>query len=326
MREIKLGAIQPVSPPPVEACDCLSDRYAADLDLIYQCGLSRAEVSFELLRRAGEMGLDAVTTSEDLFGVSHYLMDNSPTDIFTAFAEKSGREAEDRLSELAAKHHMNIVGCYMKKVGANVYNAAVLFDRKGRIVGEYHKTHLPPNELWRITPGDSIDVFETDIGMVGVEICYDMMFPAVSDILSVKGAEVVFHPTAGYGWYDSIGEATLRTRANDGSFYLVTAKNHCHNAAGHSSVIDYWGQVLSDAGFYPNAVTAATVDLDRPKTQPDWFYPTGMTGEANVRARTFTERRPDLYADCVAGGGQRAPTPEQRAVMREKVRKGIVHW
>lgn len=327
MRKLKLGAIQPAVLPVPEACNCLSDEYTADLETVYLNNtLPQAEVNFALLRRAGEMGLDAVTTSEDLCGLSHYLIDTTERNLFPALAEKSAAMTEERLSELAQKYRMNIVGCYMKKVGKLIYNAAVLFDRNGRIAGEYLKTHLPPNELWQITPGDSIGVFESDIGLIGIEICYDMMFPAVSDILSLKGAEVVFHPTGGYGWYDSIGEATLRTRANDGSFYLVTAKNYCYNAAGHSSVIDPWGQVLADAGFYPDAVVAAEVELSQKKAQPDWFYQTGMTGEARLRERMRGERRPDLYADVMAGGERCAPPPEKQAEIRENVKKGIYHW
>ncbi len=327
MRKVKLGAIQPqvLAVPPLY--DCRSEQYLADERAVYENNILRQfEVNFRLLEQAGEMGLDAVTTSEDICGVSHYILDTSTDNLFPQLAKRSAAMAEERISDIAKRYQMYIIACYMKPAGGRICNVASVFDRSGQIVGEYRKTHLPPDELWQVSPGDTVDVFQLDFAAVGIEICYDMMFPTLSDVLSMKGAQVVFHPTAGYGWYDSIGEATLRTRANDGSFHLVTAKNYCYNGAGHSSVIDHWGLVLADAGFYPNRVVSAEIDMEEQKTQPDWHYQTGMTGEPRMRERRIAERRPDLYGGCLAGGGQKPPSPEEQATIREKVKQGIFHW
>lgn len=329
MRKVKLGAIQPAGLPVQATCNFYSPEYTADPDHVYQYNiLGQAEVSFRLLEKAGEMGLDAVTTSEDLCSLGHYMIDTSDRNIFPALAQKSAAMVQERLSALAKKYRMNIIGCYMKPLNGKVYNTATVFNRNGEIAGEYCKTHLPPDEIWQTAPGETADVIELDFGRIGVEICYDMMFPALSEVLSLKGAEVVFHPTAGYGWYDAIGEATLRTRANDGSFYLVTAKNYRYQAAGHSSVIDYWGQVLADAGFYADAVVAHEVDLDIPKTQPQWHYQTGMSGKAEMRERMRGERRPDLYAPVCADQAQPAavPSPTRQEEIRRKIMQGIYHW
>lgn len=327
MKNVKLGAIQPATLSVPARYNCLSDCYEPDADAILRNNLlPQLEVSLQLLEEAGERGLDAVTTSEDLCAVSHYIVDTSPTNLFPTLVKKSSPLIEERISAIAAKHEMYIVACYMKAQGDKIYNTASVFDRRGRIVGEYRKTHLPPDELWQVTPGDVIDVFDLDFGTVGIEICYDMMFPAMSEVLSLKGAQVVFHPTAGYGWYDGIGEATLRTRANDNSFYLVTAKNYHYNGAGHSGIIDHWGLVLADAGFYPNRVVSTEVNLAEAKTQPAWHYQSGMSGEMCVRERKLGERRPDLYGICLTGGGQNPPTLEEQARIREKIKKGIFHW
>jgi predicted amidohydrolase len=217
----------------------------------------------------------------------------------------------------------------MKPYRDKIYNIASVFDRKGDIIGEYRKAHLPCNELFQVTEGDSIHTIDTDIGKIGVMICYDVMFPAMAEALSLQGAEIVFHPTYGYGWNNSIGEATLRARASDGSFYLVTAKDYRYNAAGKSSVIDFWGHVMADAGFEPNVFITAQIDLDRKKTQPDWFIQTGITSQPDMRIRHEGERRPDLYgAVCeTAIPKYEIPSPgEQQEIFRDKLKKNILHW
>jgi predicted amidohydrolase len=154
-----------------------------------------------------------------------------------------------------------------------------------------------------------------------------MMFPEAAAVLARKGAEIILHPTAGYGWYDAIGEATLRTRANDNSLYILTAKNYAYNCAGKSSVIDPWGHVLADAGFRRNAVITREIDLDEGKTQPEWFYPSQMSGFSDVRERNRFERRPSLYGALVEPADRfRVPDEARRTVLRERIKKGECRW
>lgn len=329
MRKVRVGAIQPryEGIPPVY--DCLSEEYRASAEEIVEHYVKmQLEVSLRLLDRAGQAGCDIVTTCEDITGTSCFGMDVSDRNVFPELLEQSAKLAESRLSELARRYSMYIVGCYNKRIGNSNYNVASLFDRKGEICGEYRKVHLPAYEKWQIAEGDDINVMETDFGKIGICICYDMMFPEFVQIQALKGAEVIFHPTAGYGWYDSIGEATLRTRANDHSVYIVTAKNYIFNGAGKSSIIDFWGQTLADAGFYENTLVTGEIDLDFPKTQPDWFYPTQTSGVANVGERKLLERRPELYGEICSPQLERLPIPGragQEELIR-RIRSGQCRW
>jgi len=175
--------------------------------------------------------------------------------------------------------------------------------------------------------GEDLNVIDLEFGKIGVLICYDMMFPEAASVLARSGAEIILHPTAGYGWYDSIGEATLRTRANDNSVYILTAKNHVFNGAGKSSLIDPWGQVLAEAGFYKDVIVSKEIDLDVPKTQPEWFYQSVMSGFEEIRQRTPYERRPDLYS-CLSAPAKRLRTPDEaeRVLLRDIVRRGKCRW
>jgi len=69
---------------------------------------------------------------------------------------------------------MYIVAGIYEKVGRLIYNTGILIDRKGKIIGKYRKTHLPPEEYSRegVTPGTDYPVFETDFGKIGILICY----------------------------------------------------------------------------------------------------------------------------------------------------------
>ena len=329
MRKVIVGAIQPPGAPYDPRFDCLQPGYTGDAKAVLRDYVSPyLETSLRLIVQAGEAGCDIVTTSEDACGLSRFLVDTTSTNTFPALVAASAALADQAFSTLAKRYGMYVLACYFRPEGTAVYNTATLFDRDGIQVGAYRKTHLPPDELWQVCPGDVLNVLDVDFGRIGVSICYDIMFPESVAVLALRGAQIIFHPTGGYGWYDAIGEATLRTRANDNGVHIVTAKNYVLNGAGHSSVIDHWGQVLADAGFYENVMVCHALDLDVPKTQPDWFYPSRMSGTPRVAERKLTERRPDLYGDLIApcAAPQRAPDAVRQAELREMIRQGRCRW
>lgn len=326
MRKAIVGAIQPGRAFVPPSADCLSAAFVSDIPaLVNDNVLPHLDITLDLLEQCGAAGCDLAVTSEDACQISAYLLAGGA--LFDALTEASARVAEERFAQIAKKYRMYVAGCYFKRVGGRNYNVCSIFGRDGSIAFEYRKTHLPPNERWHVAAGDALEVAELDFGRVGIAICYDMMFPEILGVLALRGAEIVLHPTAGYGWYDSIGEATLRTRANDCSVYLVTAKNYHFNAAGHSSVIDPWGQVRADAGFYENVIVTHSLDLDVPKVQPPWFYQTQMSGMAEVGPRMRLERRPDLYAPLTEPGpGLAVPDQPERERLIRLIQNGKCRW
>jgi len=330
MRKVRIGAIQLCEWPMEQRCNPFADDYAASVPYIMEHHVKKqVDLTLARLDEAGANRLDIVTTGEDMGVMGAYIADVSENNIFPELAEAAAAYAEEQVAAKAREYGMYVVACYYKRYPDAVYNVASLFDRTGQIVWEYRKTHLPPNEMWQMKAGNALTVFDTDFGRIGVLICYDMMFPEAAHVLALQGVEIVFHPTAGYGWYDAIGEATLRTRANDGSMYIVTAKNHIHNSAGHSSVIDHWGLVLADAGFYPNRLVWAEIDLDITKTQPDWYIPTAMSGEPAIAKRTLIERRPDLYGllpDETLAPMLTAPPLPRQLELRDMLKNNTIHW
>ncbi len=329
MRNVKVAAIQPALIGIPQMYSPVSEGYVNDPAAIVENYVKKQlAITTKLLDEAGEQGCDIVSTCEDASVLSAFALDVSAANIFPQLVKFSHPLMEAAFAEIAKRYSMYVIGCYLKEHGGYVYNIAAIFDRKGRIVGEYRKTHLPANETWQCAAGDSLDVFELDFGKIGICICYDMMFPETVRVLSLKGAEVIFHPTFGYNWYDAIGEATLRTRANDNGVYLVTSKNYGYQCAGKSSVIDRWGQVLADAGFERNVIVTKQIDLDDKKVQPDWYFNAGLTGIGDVTERLSGERRPELYVALCDAVEKRVKIPDRgrQLELLEGVKSGKYHW
>ena len=82
-----------------------------------------------------------------------------------------------------------------------LFNSVAVLDADGSILGIYRKTHIPDDHYYQekfyFTPGDTgFRVFETRYGTIGVGICWDQWFPETARCLAVKGAELLYYPTA----------------------------------------------------------------------------------------------------------------------------------
>jgi predicted amidohydrolase len=192
----------------------------------------------------------------------------------------------DVLAELARRYHMMIVVSLREWVGSVRYNTAALIGRDGTILGKYRKTYLPLGELLGGTePGLTFPVFETDIGRVGMQICYDHMFPEVSRLLALNGAEIVFTPVMGDGRANQAYDAVGRARAIDNTVFYVTSMRDVPN----SQVISPTGRVLADTQGTPG-VAFADIDLNERLYQP--YMSIGGEGDfANIWRR---ERHPSV--------------------------------
>ncbi|MCO6454596.1 MAG: GNAT family N-acetyltransferase [Pirellulaceae bacterium] len=98
--------------------------------------------------------------------------------------------------EMSVKYDLNVIGGSQFVVeDETLYNIAYLFGRNGSI-GKQYKIHITPSERkwWGVTPGNKVEVFETDCGPIAVQICYDIEFPELTRIATKKGAQLIFVP------------------------------------------------------------------------------------------------------------------------------------
>lgn len=127
-----------------------------------------------------------------------------------------------------------------------VYNSAILIGPDGEIVGIYDKTHPAPWERregggW-VEIGNRADVFETELGTIGMIICYDGDFPELSRLLAVKGAEIIVRASALQRSFD-IWYLTNAARAYDNHVYVVASNLVGPDALGnygfgHSMIVN----------------------------------------------------------------------------------------
>ena len=152
---------------------------------------------------------------------------------------------------------MYIVAGILEKKGNTVYNAAVLMDRNGDLAGLYHKVSLPREEIdGGVTPGNSLPVFDTDFGKIGIMICWDVTFPEPARTLAFQGAEVIFLPIWG-------GHLTLaKARALENQVYLVSSSYDMESA-----IFDQEGEIMKVATD-EKPIAVVEVDLSQRKYWP----------------------------------------------------------
>jgi predicted amidohydrolase len=169
-------------------------------------------------------------------------------------------------------------------------------DEEGEIIGKYRKVHLPSVETWSEAHGDSFPVFETDFGVVGMLICYDLMFPEAARALVLNGAEVLLNPTMGYTHPGEPGDnGLLRARARAIDSFVPLVVSLC--VAG-TIIVDSNGALLAQARPDHEDIIHATIDLDgTPQDHTQWEV---LTGTADLKARFLQERRPTAYRDLTA--------------------------
>jgi predicted amidohydrolase len=159
-----------------------------------------------------------------------------------------------------------------------VFNTSVLIDPRGEIAATYRKIHLFDVELNDqpairesnfFQAGDTIVAAETEWGMVGLTICYDLRFPEIYRALAVGGAEIIFvvssfmASTGRYHW-----EPLLRARAIENQVFVVAPDQAGPIPGtnvlryGHSAIVDSWGTVLAQASDAEGVITAE-IDLER---------------------------------------------------------------
>jgi len=145
-----------------------------------------------------------------------------------------------------------------------VYNAAVLVDPAGEVVGVYRKTHPFCTEHvdgggW-VTPGDTATVVDTALGRIGMIICFDGDYPELARIEAVQGAEVILRPSALLRSAD-IWELTSRARAYDNHVFVVGANATGVDAAGvlyfgNSHIVTPLGHIVAKAASHEGWVSA----------------------------------------------------------------------
>src|SRR5436309_831632 len=110
------------------------------------------------------------------------------------------------LGKIAQAKRLVIIAPIFERRAAGVYhNSAVVLDADGSVAGVYRKMHIPDDpayyEKYYFTPGDlGFRAFQTRVGRIATLICWDQWYPEGARLAALKGASILFYPTA-IGWH-----------------------------------------------------------------------------------------------------------------------------
>lgn len=190
------------------------------------------------------------------------------------------------LSRLAAALSVALVVPVFERRGPGVYhNSAAVIDVTGEIVGLYRKMHIPDDpayyEKFYFTPGDlGFRAFDTRPGRIGTLICWDQWYPEAARLTALRGAGILFYPTA-IGWhphekaeYGAAQREAWRTvqrgHAIANGVYVAAANRIGHEQPAAGAGIQFWGSsflcdpqgvILAEASEDREEVLLGTVDL-----------------------------------------------------------------
>ncbi len=214
-------------------------------------------------------------------------------------AETVPGETTARMGNVARRLGIVLVAPLAEKAGGKYFNTAVLIGTDGEVVGKYRKMHLPDLEGFRekfyFEPGDmGYPVFDTEFGRVGIYVCYDRHFPEGARALGLKGAEIVFNPSATVeGLSRHLWDIEQRAHAVANG-YFVGALNRVGlekpwesgKYYGSSYFCDPAGKVLAKGSDSGDDVIVADLDLSLIESVRGlWHF--------------YEGRRPDTYEELV---------------------------
>ena len=275
--------------PTVEEC-AKPEAKKAVLASVYVPTCHTLEEAFEKIiyavDKAGEKKPDLIALSEVIydFGAGLPIPETSEN-------IKEGGTFLNAMKEKAKEYSCYIVANLHEKDDDNhYYNTSVLIGRNGEIVGKYSKTHNSMSEFEKgVTPGNEYPVFDTDIGKIGMLICWDAYFPEPARIITQNGADLIVVST--------VGDAAHRhiARAMENGVYVLVSGNHFANLNNCGilpcKIIDPQGHILSQT-INENDPAVAEVDLGYKLRTPYLSIPGTMTDPHNIYAN---DRRPELY-------------------------------
>lgn len=195
------------------------------------------------------------------------------------FAETQDGPAAARMAALACEFGIYLLaGSILEQIrdSQKAYNTSLLFAPSGQSLASYRKIHLFDVDLANGVSlresatrehGASVTVAKTDLGNMGLSICYDLRFPELYRGLAAQGADVIFVPSAFTAFTGQAHwEPLLRARAIENQAYVIAPDQFgkspkSFETHGHSMILDPWGKVIAELPDGPGVI-AAEIDLD----------------------------------------------------------------
>jgi predicted amidohydrolase len=192
--------------------------------------------------------------------------------------------------------------CELAEDGETRYNTAAVLDG-GHIYGTYRKVHQPLGEGMSYSPGTGYGVFDTPVGRVGLQICYDKAFPEAARMMAIDGAQIIASlsawPAARTATAENLQDDRWTYRFNlfdmaraldNQVFWIASNQSGTFGSlryVGNAKVVDPGGNILATT-LLDSGMAIAEVDLDA-------TFRTMRAGMFHLR-----DRRPDVYGPLTA--------------------------
>jgi N-carbamoylputrescine amidase len=265
------------------------------------------EKALRMTRDAAAQGAEVICLPE-LFRSRYFCQ--SENDAHFELAESIPGPSTEAFAAVAAEHDVTIIVSLFEKRAPGLYhNTTAVLDRKRGYIGKYRKMHIPDDpryyEKYYFTPGDlGFRSFGTERAELGVLICWDQWYPEAARLTAMKGAEILFYPTA-IGWHPEekaeVGkqqqeawETMQRAHAiANGCFVVAVNRIGFEPDPAGDGGIEFWGQsfmvapdgrILCRAPADEECVLVAEVNLaEMARSRHGWPF--------------FRDRRIDAYGE-----------------------------
>ncbi|KAL1203481.1 N-carbamoylputrescine amidase [Cardamine amara subsp. amara] len=257
-----------------------------------------------LVREAHAKGANIILIQELFEG--YYFCQAQREDFFQRAKPYKNHPTIARMQKLAKELGVVIPVSFFEEANTAHYNSIAIIDADGTDLGIYRKSHIPDGpgyqEKFYFNPGDTgFKVFETKFAKIGVAICWDQWFPEAARAMVLKGAEILFYPTAIGSEPQDQGldsrdhwRRVMQGHAGANVVPLVASnrigKEVIETEHGPSQITFYGtsfiagptGEIVAEADDKSEAVLVAKFDLEMIKfKRQSWGV--------------FRDRRPDLY-------------------------------
>src|SRR5689334_15758135 len=250
-----------------------------DLDANLEKAVARVE-------EAAQSGAQVICLPE-LFR-SQYFCQKEDAALFD-LAESVPGPSTEALGRVARDRHVTVIAPIFERRATGLYhNSAAVIDSQGKVAGLYRKMHIPDDpayyEKFYFTPGDlGFRAFDTDVGRIGTLICWDQWYPEGARLTALRGANILFYPTA-IGWHphekDQYGasqrdawQTIQRGHAIANGVYVAAVNRVGHEKwsesepgiefFGTSFLCDPFGVVIAQGSTDKEEILIGEVDLER---------------------------------------------------------------
>ncbi|MFL6276972.1 MAG: carbon-nitrogen hydrolase [Blastocatellia bacterium] len=218
-----------------------------DLDANLEKAAARVE-------EAAKQGAQVICLPE-LFR-SQYFCQKEDAALFD-LAESVPGPSTEALARVARDRKVTVIAPIFERRAPGLYhNSAAIIDSEGKITGIYRKMHIPDDpayyEKFYFTPGDlGFRAFDTSVGRIGTLICWDQWYPEGARLTALRGANVLFYPTA-IGWHphekDEFGvqqrdawRTIQRAHAIANGVYVAAVNRVGHESPAGGAGVEFWG-------------------------------------------------------------------------------------